>query len=89
MVEYPIHVSSPGYKGKSEKQLREALKLADLARKLERHINGIVSSGECGVFEFGYSNLAEELNESRDDVRRLLMPVDGGHNGITVKRLSL
>ena len=86
MVEYPIHVSSPMYKGSNERKMREIRELASVAKKLECHINGVVEAGDRGLFQFSYSRLAEDLNVPRDDVRKLLLPVDGGHNGVTVEK---
>ena len=86
MVEYPIHVSSPGYRGANQRKLREIRELASVAKKLEGHINRAVEDGDCGSFEFSYSRLASDLNVPRDDVKKLLMSVDGGHNGVTVQK---
>jgi len=53
------------------------------ARELEAYIRKMLAPGEVTVFTYG--DLAEANGLSKDFVRELLMPVGGGHNGITLR----
>ncbi|HUU53117.1 MAG TPA: hypothetical protein VMW44_00585 [Candidatus Bathyarchaeia archaeon] len=86
MVTYPVHVHGKTYRGKKDKLKQEAIEYNRLAGELESYINKKVDESDEYELIIIYDSIAAKLHLPLDLVREILYSVDGGDNGITVRK---
>jgi hypothetical protein len=86
MVTYPVHVQKKTYRGKKDKLKQEASEYNRLAGELESYINKKVAESDEYELIIIYDSIAASLHLPLDLVREILYSVDGGDNGITVRK---
>lgn len=84
MPVYPIHVQRRSYKGAKEAIRRKTMEYNCLVARVEEYLNKRIEASEEEVQVIEYYEIAQEMGLSTDTVCKILFPVDGGDNGITV-----
>jgi len=78
MARYPIRVRTTS---KMVKKFSAPIAL-EISRKIEDYVNDQAKDNPVTVID--YFEISANLGISKELVRDLLFPVDGGHNGITI-----
>jgi hypothetical protein len=86
MVTYPVQVPRKSYRGSDQRRLLKVITHNRVAAELERYINGRIQSRAEETQTFLYYEIAAETGCPKDLVRDVLFGVDGGHNGLTVRK---
>lgn len=86
MVTYPIHVRRKHYNGSKDHLRRRCARTNQTAAELERYLNRRIEESDQETQVFLYGFIAADTGIAEEEVRRLLFPVDCGHNGLTVRK---
>lgn len=87
MKTYPLRVNVKPYRGHVPELRLRYLDKVCRGNAIEAYLNEKMHAAVSGeARSFDYWEIANELGMSEEDVRDILFAVDGGHNGITIKR---
>ena len=83
---YPIRVPWTGYGGSNSTKRRKIRRCNEIAQMCEEYINRKVQEGSEQVQLFLYAAMAHDLRLTTEEVADVMIGVEGGHNGIMVRR---
>jgi hypothetical protein len=86
MGRYPVRIPTIAYSGSNSRRRWTVDAQNALAQRIEAYINHRVEQQEQEFYSFTYASIAQEFGTTTEKVRRILLPVDGGHNGLTIHR---
>lgn len=85
---HPVRVLRSNYRGNDQRLLREAKRHNTIAQQCEEYLNQKVAKQHGAVHIYLYRALANDLGLDIDKVREIMIAVDGGHNGITIRKTA-
>jgi hypothetical protein len=86
VITSPVHVRREMYRGSDPKKRKKAQEHNALAVRIEDVANRLINEQTDAICSYLHHDIARELGEDPDMVRRLGFSIDGGHNGFTAVR---
>jgi hypothetical protein len=86
MKTFPIHVPWHQYGGQNPHRIRAAQRHNQIAKLCEDYLNRKISECPDERQEYAYGSMAADLNLTTEEVYKVMIRVDCGHNGITVHK---
>lgn len=86
MTSYPIHVQRDHYRGRDPRRRERQRRHNEVAQICERYLNEKIATSPANVQTYLYYQVARDLRLPLEEVREVLFSVDGGHNGLTVRK---
>lgn len=86
MPQYPITVNAKPYSGNDPKKFAKYQLAHQQAKAIESFLNEEVKKGTKKDAVFNYGDIASRLGMDKKEVYKLLFPVGGGSNGITINK---
>jgi hypothetical protein len=88
MVTYPVHVPRDHYYGKDERRRRKAQRYNQIAQECEDYLNRKIRDDPAPVQQYEYWRIAHDLNLILEEVQKVMIGVECGHNGITIQKTA-
>ena len=86
MKTYPVRVPWDPYAGQNPRRIRAAQRHNQIATLCEDYLNQKISERPGEFQGYPYSEIATKLHLTTEEVYKVMIHVDCGHNGITVRK---
>ncbi|ARD45445.1 hypothetical protein [Colwellia sp. PAMC 21821] len=82
----PIYVPVQGYSGSNKKKQQQYLSKLNLANKIEVYLNERLERHDKGPLVIMFREIASDLNEPLEDIRKIGTAIQGSSNGVTLSK---